>query len=139
MTPCYGIVRTDVLRSTRLSQLFYGADRVLLVELVLRGKLVEVPEPLYVRRQHAGQSGGWSTSTAQQLDEWVYPGFSGRSMPHSRLVAGYFRAVFEAPLSSDQRLRCLGLVGRWFLRDRTPRIVLGELRRAVRPAAANQP
>jgi glycosyltransferase involved in cell wall biosynthesis len=134
MSPLYGVVRTDALRSTRLSQLFYGSDRVLLVELALRGKLVEVAEPLYVRRQHAGQSGGWGTSTAKELDEWIYPGFRGFSMPHSRLVAGYFRAVFEAPLSRGQQLRCLGLLGRWFLRDRTPRIVLGEIRRAASPA-----
>ena len=131
MSPFYGIVRTAALRSTRRHQSFYGSDRVLLVELVLRGKLVEVSEALYGRRQHSAQSGGsWSSSgSALERDKWVDPSFSGMAMPQSRLVAGYAKAVLGAPLTSIERRRCLWTVAAISLRNGTLRDVFGEVRR----------
>ena len=134
VTPFYGVARIDPLRATRLHQLYFGADRVLIIELALRGKLVEIGEPLFALRQHPEQSGGWSTSTARQLDEWNYPGFRGFPMPQSRLIAGYFGAVLQAPLESDERFRCLAVLSRCLLRDRTMRVMLGEMRLAAKAA-----
>jgi glycosyltransferase involved in cell wall biosynthesis len=138
MSPFYGIVRTAALRSTRLHQSFYGSDRVLLVELVLRGKLVEVPEALYERRQHSAQSGGsWSRSgTALQRDKWVDPSFRGIAMPQSRLVAGYIKAVLGARMTSAERRRCLRTIAAVSLRNGTLRDALGEVRRAPAALAA---
>src|SRR4051812_48394840 len=42
----YGLMRTEVLRQTRLHGLFPMADHVLMAELAMLGVLVEVPEPL---------------------------------------------------------------------------------------------
>jgi glycosyltransferase involved in cell wall biosynthesis len=138
MAPFYGVVRRDVLRSTRLHQLFYGSDRVLLVELALRGKLLEVPEALYARRQHSAQSGGsWScTNTALQRDQWVNPGFRGIAMPQSRLLGGYFKAVLDAPLASAETLNCLWAIATVSRRNGTLRDAFGEIRRAPAAAAA---
>jgi len=138
MSPFYGVVRTAALRSTRLHQSFYGSDSVLLVELALRGKLVEVPEALYVQRQHSAQSGGsWSsTKTALERDRWVDPGFRGIAMPQSRLLAGYFKAVLDAPLTSAERRRCLWAVAAVSRRNGTLRDAFGEIRRAPAAAAA---
>jgi glycosyltransferase involved in cell wall biosynthesis len=131
LPPFYGIVRTSVLRSTRLLRYFFAADIVLVVELALRGKLAEVPEPLYVRRQHAAQSGGWSTSTDLERSVWAYPGFRGPAMPRSRVVKGYIEAILEAPLTSGERRRCLAAVAASLFRDGTVRTILGELREAA--------
>src|SRR2546428_8293268 len=49
----YGLTRKDVVRRTRLLGSCFGADIVLLAELVLYGAFWEVPEFLFYRRFHA--------------------------------------------------------------------------------------
>jgi glycosyltransferase involved in cell wall biosynthesis len=48
----YGLIRADVLRRTALLASFGGSDVVLLAELSLYGRFIEVPEPLLFRRWH---------------------------------------------------------------------------------------
>ncbi len=48
----YGLIRTDVLRATRLQQNYTDSDRTLLCELALRGRFCELPEPLFYKRYH---------------------------------------------------------------------------------------
>lgn len=47
-----GVMRSSALSSTPLFQPFRGTDIALMVELSLHGKLVELPEPLLLRRMH---------------------------------------------------------------------------------------
>jgi glycosyltransferase involved in cell wall biosynthesis len=131
LPPAYGVVRTAVLRSTPLYRYFYASDVILVVELALRGKLAEVPEPLFMRRQHAAQSGGWSTSTGFERDAFTYPGFRGYPMPRTRVNVGFFDAVLDAPLTRNERRRCLAAVTAALFRDQTVRNMLGEMRRAA--------
>ena len=44
----FGLIRSDVLRKTRLIQSYTDSDRTLLAELALYGRLVEVPEVLFL-------------------------------------------------------------------------------------------
>jgi glycosyltransferase involved in cell wall biosynthesis len=48
----YGLIRADVLRRTGLLATFSGSDVVLVAELALYGRFVEVPEYLLFRRWH---------------------------------------------------------------------------------------
>ncbi len=53
--PCeatYGLLRSDVLRRTRLQQNYTGSDRVLLCELALHGPFYLIREPLFFKRFH---------------------------------------------------------------------------------------
>ena len=50
----WGLVRAGVLQKTRLIRSFVGADDCLLIELILQGPWVEVPEHLLVLRIHPG-------------------------------------------------------------------------------------
>jgi len=131
MAPFYGVMRLSTLRSTSLLKYFFASDAVLIVELALRGKLGEVPEFLYLRRQHPNQSGGWSTSTELERNRWIYPGYRGYPKPRTRLMMGYLEAVREAPLTSSERRRCIAAIGAALFRDRTLRIMFGEMRRAA--------
>ncbi len=54
----FGLIRIDQLRQTPLIGTFIGSDQVLLGELILRGKIYQIPERLFSRRQHSGQAGG---------------------------------------------------------------------------------
>lgn len=48
----YGVIRGDCLKKTRLMQERYGCDLILLMELLLLGEFVKVPEKLFSYRRH---------------------------------------------------------------------------------------
>lgn len=52
----YGLIRSDILRKTRLQGSFPIADRVLFAELAMLGEIWEVKEPLLRIRLHSGRS-----------------------------------------------------------------------------------
>ncbi len=52
----FGVVRLDVLRRTKLIASYVGSDRALLADLALSGKLANVPETLFLWRNHKKQS-----------------------------------------------------------------------------------
>lgn len=45
--PIYGVIRTSVLRRSRLFRSHSGADRIIIAELSLLGQIWQVPEPLF--------------------------------------------------------------------------------------------
>ncbi len=48
----FGLIRSSVLRKTRLIGNFISSDRALLIELALHGRFFEIPEYLFMRRAH---------------------------------------------------------------------------------------
>jgi hypothetical protein len=48
----YGVMRPEYLRRTHLAQEKYGFDLILLMELVLLGEFIKVPEHLFMYRRH---------------------------------------------------------------------------------------
>jgi glycosyltransferase involved in cell wall biosynthesis len=70
----FGLIRTDVLRKTRLLGPFGTNDQPLLVELAARGDFCLVPEWLFFRRgQEDGSYFGGTTSVRERY-EWLEPG-----------------------------------------------------------------
>ena len=109
----FGLMRTEVLASTRLLGLYSESDRVLLAELTLRGRFVDAPEVLFHRRQHDGRSVR-QFPTARQRIAWFNPDLVGHPVfPEWRLGREFTAAVLAAPLSSRDRVRCLAQMGRW--------------------------
>ncbi len=51
----WGLIRVSELRKTRLHGSYLASDQVLLGELILRGKIYQVPERLFFRRFHPEQ------------------------------------------------------------------------------------
>ena len=52
----FGLMRAGALRRTPLNRGYYGSDQALLAAMALCGPWVEVPEVLFFRRWHPGQS-----------------------------------------------------------------------------------
>ena len=52
----FGVMRTNVLRATRRHGSFLAADEVLLLELLLKGPLIQVREPLFFVRHFSGNA-----------------------------------------------------------------------------------
>lgn len=118
-----GVIRSDVLRRTRLIGSFIGSDECLLAELALLGKFREHPDYLFFRRDHPGSSSA-NKDIASQL-QFFDPSLSGH------IVLREWRHFFEnlmsirrAPVRLSQKvepvffqLGCLLLNRKQYLRE----------------------
>jgi glycosyltransferase involved in cell wall biosynthesis len=114
VNPLFGVHRTRTFASTRRFQSFVSADVVLLAELAMRGEFWELPDALFLRRDHAGRSER-AHATKADLARFYDPRRRHRT-DGKRLAqtGGLFRAAWEAPLPLRQRLRCGAVVGTGF-------------------------
>lgn len=114
--PCvlaFGVARADILRRTRLLQAYADCDRVLNAEMGLAGRILELPEPLFVRREHANRSVQQYRSR-QTRNAWFDPARAGKpSFPYTRQFVGYMTAIERAPISAFERARCAGVMMDW--------------------------
>jgi glycosyltransferase involved in cell wall biosynthesis len=110
--PMYGLIRSDALRSVRPQGNYVDADRVLLSELALRGRFLELPVPLFYKRFHAKNAYiDWNARMA-----WYNPTEKTRiALPLWLAFRGLLSGVFRAPISTTEKLRCMGVATGWAL------------------------
>jgi glycosyltransferase involved in cell wall biosynthesis len=110
----YGIVRSAAYGSTRLHQTFVAADVVLLGELALRGQFWQLPEPLFMRRVHAGMS-GQANPTLPQLALHYDAAYRGDTVFYRvTMFREFLRAIDTTPMTAAERLLCRqALVTTW--------------------------
>jgi hypothetical protein len=134
----FGVIRTDVLKTTPLIAEDFGSDKPLLVELALRGRFGLVPEPLFLSRTHPERLSylSYYMTPAQRLAWWSPAKAGRRDFEIWRLYVTCLRLVLRLVPYRMERLRCYGyllrslpLYGRWF------RLALEPVT-AVVPAAA---
>jgi glycosyltransferase involved in cell wall biosynthesis len=129
--PVFGIIRADALRDTILLGPFVYADIVTVAELALRGRFLEHPDRLFLRRYHPGTS-VIANPDAHSRARWFAPEKRWRNpMPVSRLTAELTRAVHRSPLSLGDKLRADAVVVRDWAMPRW-RDIGGEVKRLVR-------
>ena len=122
----FGVIRTSDLSRTPLIGKYNSSDVVLLAELALRGKIVQVPEVLFARRNHAGRSVR-SHADNEARAVWFDPANSGKvHMPAWRWLREYINAVRRVPIGATEKIRCYGSLARWLVRYRK------QLRRELR-------
>lgn len=100
-----GVIRSNCLRRTQLIRAYFSSDVVMMAELALQGKLVEVPEYLFFRSMDA------TTATALKSKEEVRRHYNPRGRKQMlfqqwKIQAGYFRAIRRASLARDEK-KCL--------------------------------
>jgi glycosyltransferase involved in cell wall biosynthesis len=110
----YGVTPTATLRRIGGLRDHPSSDLVLLGALALQGALLEVPEPLFLRRLHRYQS---RRRGAQGLARW-----HGRSrafrFEHWRVLGGFVGAIYRANLALDETIRCFWALSYWTRRYR---------------------
>ncbi|HEX5133257.1 MAG TPA: glycosyltransferase family 2 protein [Candidatus Krumholzibacteria bacterium] len=113
----FGVMRTAVLRETRLLANYADCDRVLLTEIGLAGRFHETPEELFIHREHRARS-TWQYTSRQTRSAWFDPARAGApAMPYSRQGVAYLGAILRAPISWMERLLCFLAMGVWLLRN----------------------
>lgn len=118
----YGVMRTAILRRTRLHGSYHFADRTINTELCLHGPFRQVPEVLYFRRDHPERTRPYTVRTrCAYLD----PRRASRlAHPAARLYAeyvwAYVTAIRRAPLSPADRQECYRYLARWLASRAVP-------------------
>lgn len=111
--PVFGVMRTSILEKTARHGNWVGADRNLLAELALYGRIRLVDEVLFQRRHHA------ESSISKYPDERLRTAwFQGEadsigSYPTWRRLKEYLRGIRRAPLSARERLFCRAVLLKW--------------------------
>lgn len=100
--PQYGVIRTSQLRRTGLQRAFVSSDVPLLYELAAIGEFHEVPDPLFLRRFHAGSSTGNSASWYQPDRPWA------ERFPRLRLEVRSLVVLLNMDQTLSTRLLCAG-------------------------------
>jgi glycosyltransferase involved in cell wall biosynthesis len=112
----FGLIRRDALEKTRRHGTYVSADYILLAELALLGQFWEIPEPLFLRREHSLMSRRANKST-EELAEWFETGAGAeRRSEFLRLFAEYLGALDRAPLTAIDRMRAYTTLLPWLRR-----------------------
>jgi len=110
----FGLHRRASLRRSLLHGSFHGADRALLAQLALRGRMVQLPAPLLAIREHPNR---YTRSQRRSADRaaWHDSATGGQvSFPTWRLYREYLRMVRKEALSPEERSRCYAVLARWW-------------------------
>jgi glycosyltransferase involved in cell wall biosynthesis len=103
--PLSGVIRSEALRSTSLYADYFGADKVLLAELALRGRFHEVGEELFAKRVHPG-----CTHYKTTRERAEHESKEGRGIPQVRMLRDYTKMVLAADIGIRQRLHCMATI-----------------------------
>jgi hypothetical protein len=97
-----GVIRAEVLRRTRLHRPFAGSDVNLMAELILEGKFIEIPEPLFYRRINA-LAYAWSLSELERQKKYWPNNEKAVVFSKGQLLWEFFAIALRTPFSYDQR------------------------------------
>ena len=111
----FGLIRREALRDSLLHGSFHGADRALLAQLALRGRMIQLPAPLLAVREHPNRYTRLQQRSADRA-AWHDSAHGERqaSFPTWRLYGEYLRMVGREVLTPEQRSRCYVVLGRWW-------------------------
>lgn len=140
----FGLLRRDQMESTMLHPTYEDGDRHFLAEISLRGRLIEVPEYLFQRRDHPGAY--TSALPRGERIQWWDTSKAGRiTFPEWKSLGVYFDLIRRSTLGTGEKALCYMqliryLFGpRWY-RQRWVKLIRDGLvgtyhlsRRAIRP------
>jgi glycosyltransferase involved in cell wall biosynthesis len=102
----FGLFRSQALKMTPLIGPYSGSDRVLLAHLSLIGRVYEISEYLFFRREHPETSTNKYISNQERM-VWFDPALAGqRHYPTWLKFKGYLNAINQTPLSPYERTLC---------------------------------
>jgi glycosyltransferase involved in cell wall biosynthesis len=122
--PIFGVCRATSFGKTPLHGSYIGADRNLLAEIGLMGRIYEIPECLFFWRDHPdsyssifyGDGHARSRSRLQEEMAW-WSKDDWTSFPHWKNCIEYFRSVNRVQLKWFERLLCYDQIFRWFKKE----------------------
>jgi glycosyltransferase involved in cell wall biosynthesis len=123
-TPFHGVYRSSLFSKSQRHGSYIGADRNLVAELSLMGRIYEIPECLFFWREHPNSYtsifyGSVRDNTLDRLQKeiawWSREG--GTYFPHWKNCVEYFRSVNNVPLKLSDRFLCYIQIFDWILKE----------------------
>lgn len=123
-TPFHAVYRRVLFEKSQLHGSYVGADRNLVAELSLMGRIFEIPECLFYWRDHPDSytSKFYGSNREDSLDRLLaeaawWSNDSGSYFPHWRTFLEYFNSVNRVKLRLLERILCYGSIMSWFLEE----------------------
>jgi glycosyltransferase involved in cell wall biosynthesis len=120
----YGLMRKAVLIKTPLHGDYRGADGNFLAEMSLYGRLYEVPEYLFMRREHpkayTQQFCHNKNSKTAKISDQQKAWWSNSSWINYTIWKNcyeFFKSVHRTPLKPKEKMVCYREIFRWFRRE----------------------
>lgn len=113
----FGLIRRDAMAGSLLHGPFHGADRAFIAQMALRGRLLQIKEPLVEMREHPHR---YTRRQGSSKERRAWHDASHRNkitFPVWRLYLEYLKMVRTAPLSTADRLRSWGVLAQWWFRN----------------------
>jgi glycosyltransferase involved in cell wall biosynthesis len=117
----HGLIRSDMLKLTRLYGKYLSADRVFLAELALLGRFHQIQEPLFLRREHEDAYTNKLHDGKKYMKEknswWGQIEKKERkiSFPYFNIFVEYFRAANHILKSYRLKLICYLYIIKWLI------------------------
>jgi glycosyltransferase involved in cell wall biosynthesis len=107
----YALIRSEILRKTRLHGPFPDSDKVMIAELAMLGEIRLIKEPLFFLREHPGRSTR-ALKTPEARRAWMSPAEAKKSTFLSILWKSdleVVRSAFRLPIPAGDKIRCLAV------------------------------
>ena len=133
----FGLMRAAALAETPRIGSYTSSDLVLLAELALRGRFVEIGEPIYVRRHNEQYC---ALENSELMLSWYDPNAkSDQNLVVSRMLREYSSAIQRSKLKWKSWLACYLVLARWVVRKRARlKAELGYLMKKKKQAGARR-
>ena len=121
-TPFHGVYRTSFFAKSQRHGSYVGADRNLVAELSLMGRIYEIPECLFFWREHPdsyttiyyGSDSKNNLDRLQAEAKW-WTKENATYFPHWKTCVEYFRSVNRISIKSSEQLLCYIQILAWFI------------------------
>ncbi len=111
--PGLGLYRANILKNSSLIGSYPASDMILLGEIVLQGEFYEIPEYLFLRREHALTSVRANPSWEERA-AWFNPSQKGKiQMPRWRWFLEWTKSILCSPIGLIERAMCYKELFHW--------------------------
>jgi glycosyltransferase involved in cell wall biosynthesis len=109
-----GLIRSAMVKKTSLHGSYPSSDLVFLSELALMGRFFEIPDRLFLPREHSAQSTKGAMTAERNRVVFFDTSNKDRIMlPKWMLLRGYMCAIKFGPISWKAKLYCYGQIFTW--------------------------
>lgn len=111
--PIFGLIRLDTLQKTARMGIYPSSDLVLLGELTLYGEFFEIPQYLFLKRDHPNTSVRAHRAFRNRI-AWYDPTKKGKlHLTRWKWFTEYVSAIARSPINSGEKTRCYLLLSKW--------------------------
>ena len=116
--PVLGLFRASILEKSPLIESYPASDMILLGEILLHGKFHEIPEYLFLRRDHA-LSSVRANPDWEDRAVWFNPSRKGKiQMPRWRWFLEWTKSILRSPIGIIERIHCFIELCTWAMWNR---------------------